>query len=141
MHTEHVCGYTQPSVCNVTTIEGITCERSGSDCRFEDWDLLTAIATNNTDPGSVAARAKDTTCAAINQGNCPGEQTSTDWCYWGSGPFQQDGDADRCTVNYLMVYTDLCKSSATYSAPKSSASASQTFVLATALAASVACLA
>ena len=141
MYTSYVCSSkSTQSVCAATTVEGITCTWSSPDCYFEDETALqSAIATSNTDPGSVAARAKETTCAAINQLNCPVEQNSTNWCYWGSSPFQQGREG--CTVNPEKVYTDLCKSSATYSAPKSSASASQTFVLATALAASVACLA
>ncbi len=67
-----------------------------------------AVASSNTDAGTVALREKFTACTNT-QSQCNADTTG--WCKWGE---QLIGSTPACTVKFEKFYTDLCRSSATY---------------------------
>jgi hypothetical protein len=81
-----------------------------------------AVGSANTDPGTVALRAKDDACnaAGLTQAAC--EADSSGWCAWTEPLILPTTGAwsDRCVVNTTKFYTDLCRSSAMYSPTTSS---------------------
>ena len=93
-----------------------------SDTNDATWNA--AVASSNTDAGTVALRQKATACTNT-QSQCNADTTG--WCMWGE---ELIGSTPACTVKVEKFYTDLCRSSATYTPSPARALGTSTTILA-----------
>ncbi len=117
-HLAESCGALNAVNCRSAS----TCEWHSTECALADSSATwrAAVGSANTDPGTVALRLKDNECnaAGLTQAAC--EADSSGWCHWFEPLEYPTEPSDRCTVKTDKFYTDLCRSSATYSPTTSS---------------------